>query len=275
MTLRLLFFAAILALQLAAQTPDRKQSRAERGREFLGLPPPPDPAAAERGTKIFAQNCAFCHGPKATGAEGPNLIRSTTVLHDEKGELIGPVVLKGRPDKGMPAFAGMTPDQLFDIAEFLHARVQEAANRSSYKILNVVTGDPKAGETFFKAHCTGCHSTTGNLAGVAGKYEPSELQAVFLYPDKSAPSVAVTVTAADGQTISGTLKRHDDFNISMVDSSGTFRSWPVDTVKLEIKDPLAGHRDLLPLYTDSDMHDVLAYLVTLKPERRPSESASK
>lgn len=275
MTLRLLFFAAILALQLAAQTPDRKQSRAERGREFLGLPPPPDPAAAERGSKIYAQNCAFCHGPKATGAEGPNLIRSTAVLHDEKGELIGSVVLKGRPDRGMPAFAGMTPDQLFDIAEFLHARVQEAANRSSYKILNVVTGDPKAGEAFFKNHCTGCHSATGNLAGVAGKYEPSNLQAVFLYPDKSAPPVAVTVTTMDGQTFSGTLKRHDDFDISMVDNSGTIHSWPVDKVKFKIKDPLAGHRELLALYTDADMHNVLAYLVTLKPEPQPSGSGSK
>lgn len=273
--MRLLFFAAILVFQLAAQTPDRKQSRAERGREFLGLPPPPDPAAAGRGAKIFALNCAFCHGPKATGAEGPNLVRSTTVLHDEKGELIGPVILKGRPDKGMPAFAGMTPDQLFDIAEFLHARVQEAANRSSYKILNVVTGDPKAGEAFFKDHCTGCHSATGNLAGIAAKYEPSDLQAVFLYPDKSAPPVAVTVTTADGQTVSGTLKRHDDFTISMVDNSGTVHSWPVDTVKVEIKDPLAGHRELLALYTDTDMHNVLAYLVTLKPETQSSGSASK
>lgn len=262
--MRLLFLAAILLLQLAAQTPDAKQSRVERGREFLGLPPPPDQAAAARGAKIFAQNCAFCHGPKATGAEGPNLIRSTIVLHDEKGEQIGPVVLNGRPDKGMPAFATMTPAQIFDIAEFLHARVQDAANRSSYKLLNVVTGDPKAGEAFFNAHCTSCHSATGDLAHIAGKYEAADLQALFLYPDKPAPPVKLTVTLPDGQTIAGTLKRQDDFNISMIDNSGTFHSWPVDAVKFEIEDPLAGHWQLLALYTDSDMHNVLAYLVTLK-----------
>ncbi|HEY7304197.1 MAG TPA: c-type cytochrome [Bryobacteraceae bacterium] len=273
--MRSLFLAAVLALQLASQTPDAKQSRVERGRQFLGLPPPPDPAAVERGAKVYAQNCAFCHGPKATGAEGPNLIRSTVVLHDEKGELIGPVVQNGRPDKGMPAFSGMTPAQVFDIAEFLHARVQEAANRSGYKILNVVTGDPKAGEAFFNAHCTSCHSAGGDLAGIASKYEPADLQAHFLYPDKAAPPVTITVTLQDGQVVSGTLKRQDDFNISMVDNSGTFHSWPVNSVKFEVKDPLEGHRKLLALYADSDMHNVLAYLVTLKSEPRPSGSVSK
>ncbi len=262
--MRLLFFAAILSLQLLAQTPEPKQSRVERGREFLGLPPPPDPAAAERGSKIFAQNCAFCHGAKATGAEGPNLIRSTVVLHDEKGELIGPVLLNGRPDKGMPAFPSLTPAQIFDVAEFLHARVQDAANRSSYKLLNVVTGDPKAGEAFFNAHCTSCHSATGDLAHIAGKYEPADLQAVFLYPDKVAPPDTVTVRLPDGQTLTGTLKRQDDFNISIIDKSGMFHSWPVNSVKFEINDPLAGHRQLLALYTDADMHNILAYLVTLK-----------
>ena len=262
--MRLLFLAVSLSLAIAAQTPAPKQSRVERGREFLGLPPPPDQAAAERGAKIFAQNCAFCHGQKATGAEGPNLIRSTVVLHDEKGELIGPVVLHGRPDKGMPAFSSMTQAQLYDIAEFLHARVQDAANRSSYKLQNIVTGDAKAGELFFQAHCTKCHSATGDLGHVGGKYEPSELQALFLYPDKVAPPVSLTVTLPNGQIISGTLKRQDDFNISMVDTSGVFHSWPNDSVRFEIKDPLAGHRDLLAIYTDADMHNLLAYLVTLK-----------
>lgn len=264
LALRLFVVAAILSLPLFAQTQEHKPSREERTREFLGLPPPPDAAAAARGAKIFAQNCAFCHGPKATGAEGPNLIRSSVVLHDNKGELIGPVVLKGRPDKGMPAFPSMSSEQVYDIAEFLHERVYEAANRGGYKILNVVTGDPKAGEAFFNAHCTKCHSATGDLAHIASKYQPAELQALFLYPDKSAPPVELTVTLPNGQVITGTLKRQDDFNISMVDNTGEFHSWPADSVKYEIKDPLAGHRELLATYTDADMHNVLAYLVTLK-----------
>jgi mono/diheme cytochrome c family protein len=261
---------AVLCVPLAAQSGSNgqhrdKQSRLERGREFLGLGAPPDQAAAQRGEKLFARNCAFCHGPKATGAEGPNLIRSTLVLHDQKGEEIGPVILKGRPDKGMPAFPSMTPDQLFDLAEFLHQRVYETVNRWGYQVQNVVSGDPQAGRAFFEAHCTSCHSATGDLAHIGGKYQPADLQALFLYPGtKLNPPVKLVVTLPTGERISGTLKRRDDFNVSMIDNTGAIRSWPEDAVTIQVENPLAGHLALLSVYTNSDMHNLLAYLVTLK-----------
>ncbi len=255
-----------------AQQPARAQSRLERGREFLGLPPPPDQAAAARGQKIFAATCGFCHGSNATGAEGPNLIRSTLVLHDEKGELIGPFLHKGRPDRGMPAFPNLTDSQMYDIAEFLHARVEEATNRFGYKIQNVVTGNAAEGKAFFDQHCVQCHSATGDLAHIAAGIEPADLQALFLYPsstigsngEKTPVPIEVTVTLPSGETVSGPLKRLDDFNVSMYDSAGVYHSWPRSEVKIEIKDPLAGHRELLAQYTDADVHNILSYLETLK-----------
>lgn len=249
-----------------------KQSRIDRGREFLGLGPVPDQAAAERGEKIFVATCGFCHGSNATGAEGPNLIRSTLVLHDEKGELIGPFLRKGRPDRGMPAFPSLTDAQFYDIAEFLHQRVEDTTNRFGYKIQNVNTGNPAEGKVFFDRNCSQCHSPTGDLAHIAAKVEPAELQSLFLYPsqtispngEKTAVPTQVTVTPPSGESVSGTLKRIDDFNISMYDSSGIFHSWPRSEVMVDIKDSLAGHRELLAKYTDADMHNVLAYLETLK-----------
>lgn len=265
---------ALVALQPASAQHTAPDARTERGRQFLGLAPPADPAAAARGLQIFTQNCAFCHGANATGAEGPDLLRSTIVLHDEKGETIGPVVLKGRPDKGMPSFASLTPAQIYDLAEFLHQRVEQVANRFGYKIQNVVTGDPTAGHAFFNGagHCGGCHSPTGDLAHVASKFEPPDLQAQFLYPTeppdkpskRSSIAPRVNIRLASGKTVSGTLKRIDDFDVSIWDSSGTYRSWPRDEVKVEIEDPLQAHRDLLSKYTDADMHNLLAYLETLK-----------
>jgi cytochrome c oxidase cbb3-type subunit III len=240
----------------------QNDTRPEHGRQFLGLAPPPDPAAAVRGQKLFVQNCGFCHGSNATGAEGPDLLRSTVVLHDEKGETIGPVLLKGRPDRGMPSFAGLTTDQIFDIAEFLHQRVEQAANRWGYKLQNVITGGRAAGEAFFRAHCISCHSPSGDLAHIASKFEPADLQARFLYPDGAAERVKVTLPS--GEVVAGRLKRLDDFSISIWDSGGAYRSWPLDTVKVEIDDPLKPHRELLSKYTDQDMHNVLAYLETLK-----------
>lgn len=246
----------------------------ERGRQFLGLGPPADPAAAARGHTLFAQDCAFCHGANATGAGGPDLLRSTIVLHDEKGETIGPVVLKGRADKGMPSFGGLTPAQIYDLAEFLHQRVEEAANRFGYKMQNIVTGDAKAGQEFFTGagHCSSCHSPTGDLAHIASKFEPPDLQAQFLYPTQRAGAenarnpfaLRAKVTLPSGETVSGTVKRMDDFEISVRDDSGRYRSWPRASLKVEIEDPLITHRELLSKYTDADMHNVLAYLETLK-----------
>lgn len=259
------------------QTPDTlkkqnpKPGRADSTAEFLGLGTAPDADAAARGAKLFSSNCAFCHGAKATGGEGPDLVRSALVLHDEKGNLIGQVVSKGRPDRGMPAFASFTPDQIYDIAEFLHMRIYESANRGTYKVQNVVTGNAQAGKAFFNGpgQCNTCHSPTGDLAHVASKYEPADLQAAFLYPAAVERSdeakLPVTVTLPSGQTISGTLKRLDDFNVAMYDSSGQYHSWPrTDGLKVEVKDPLEAHRKLLAKYTDTDMHNILAYLVTLK-----------
>jgi len=236
---------------------------ADRVRNFLGLPPPPDPEAAARGQKVYGQACAFCHGPNATGAEGPDLLRSTLVLHDDKGEKIGPFLQKGRPDRGMPAFANLSEPQAFDIAAFLHMRVEAAANRGGYQVQNVVTGDAKAGESYFNAQCKGCHSASGDLAHI-GQTDPAELQARFLYPDRNAPKVLATVTPASGQPITGTLKRLDDFEISLIDTEGSYRSFARSAGKLSLTDPLAAHRELLAKYSDADMHNILAYLVTLK-----------
>lgn len=273
---------AAAALPLLAQDEPPAAGRGGRGggggrggtREFLGLGPPPDAAAAARGEKLYAPSCGFCHGDKARGASGPNLVRSEVVLHDEKGELIGAVVSQGRPDKGMPAFAQFTKDQLYDIAQFLHMQVELVANRGTYKRLNVVTGDAKVGEAYFNGAggCKNCHSPTGDLAKIGARYAPDQLQTRFIWPGGGGfgggrgggSPQKVTVTVASGETISGTLKRQDDFDISMYDAQGNYHSWPRDSVKVQIEDKLAGHRELLAKYTDQDMHNLTAYLVTLK-----------
>ncbi len=238
-------------------------------REFLGLGPPPDAAAAARGEKLYEPNCAFCHGEKARGAEGPNLVRSPVVLHDEKGELIGATVSKGIPDKGMPAFSNFTPAQLSDIAQYLHLQVELVANRGTYKRLNVVTGDAKAGEAYFNGPggCTACHSVTGDLAHIGSRYQPEQLQTRFVWPGGrggAGRGQKVTVTLPSGQSITGTLKSQDDINISIYDSAGNYHSWPREAVKIDMDDRLAGHRQLLGKYTDADMHNLTAYLASLK-----------
>src|SRR5271170_4343524 len=130
-------------------TQQQEDPRGIRTREFLGLGRMPDARMAAEGAKIFASTCGFCHGENARGASGPDLLRSPVVLDDNQGELIGQTVHEGRPSKGMPAFPSLTGEQVRDLAEYLHLQVELAANRGTYKALNVVTGDAQAGEIYF------------------------------------------------------------------------------------------------------------------------------
>jgi len=260
--------ALLAALPLIAQDIPPPTGRGGNTREFLGLGPAPDAAAASRGEKLYAPNCAFCHGEKARGAAGPNLVRSALVLHDENGELIGPAVAAGFPDKGMPAFPNFAQSQLRDIAQYLHLQVELVANRGTYKRLNVVTGDAKAGEAYFNGPggCNACHSAAGDLAHIGSRYQPEQLQTRFIWPagGRGAARQKVTVTLPSGESIIGTLKAQDDINVSMYDAAGNYRSWPREGLKIEIEDRLAGHRQLLEKYTDADMHNLTAYLTRLK-----------
>jgi len=235
----------------------------------------------ENGKKTFSANCAFCHGSNAKGGEsGPDLLRSVVVLHDENGEGIAPVVRNGRPDKGMPKF-DLSTEQISDIAAFLHDRVRAAAIRGTYQILNIVVGNAKSGEAYFNGagKCTGCHSIAGDLAHIGSKYDAVTIQQKLLMPRESrrygrrteaaAPETApvtATVTLPSGETVSGKLEHIDDFSISLIDAAGDRHSFlrDGDTPKIELHDPLQAHTDLLKQYTDSDIHNLTAYLLTLK-----------
>ena len=248
-------------------------------RTAMGIGAPPNPEAAARGQKSFVATCGFCHGTNATGgAQGPNLVRSTMVLHDQgTGKEIAPVIRNGRPDKGMPGFAKFTDDQVHDIAQFLLGRTQAAANRMEYTIQNIVTGDAHAGEAYFQAHCATCHSPSGDLAHIANKFDPVALEGRFLYPANNPYGMGpppdprarkhVTVTLPSGATCSGVLVHIDDFSVALRDDAGAYRSWLYDDIpgmRVEVHDPLEQHLKLLRQYSDAEMHNILAYLETLK-----------
>jgi mono/diheme cytochrome c family protein len=238
---------------------------------------PGDPAAIARGKTIYSVNCQFCHGADIRGGDsGPSLLRSALVLDDQHGELITPVVQNGRPDAGMPKFS-FTKEQVADVAAFLHTFRAAGYDESRIKPPSIVVGDAKAGEAFFNARCGSCHSPTGDLRGVASKIaDPRVLQQTWLMPGSGGgrggpspvqvPPTTVIVTLPSGEKIEGRLDRVDDFVVSLTTEDGTHRSFRTsgDTPKVEIKDPLQPHRDLLKVYRDSDIHNVTAYLVTLK-----------
>jgi cytochrome c oxidase cbb3-type subunit III len=257
-----------------AENPARAQ---ENGPRF-------DQAAVERGQQVYVAQCGFCHGSNATGGQsGPDLIRSVLVIGDENGKQLGEFLKEGRPDKGMPKF-DLKDEQVKDIATFLHQRIYAVADRGSYKILNILIGDAKAGEAYFNGagKCNTCHSPTGDLAGIGAKYDPVALQGRIVMPrgrffggprgrgarDSQAFRTfpTVTVTISPGKSYNGLLLRITDFDVILRDADGVFRSFTRDgdTPKVEVKDPLQAHVDMLAKWKDSDIHNMTAYLVTLK-----------
>jgi cytochrome c oxidase cbb3-type subunit 3 len=225
-------------------------------------------AAVQRGQKDFESRCAFCHGTDATGGRGPDLVRSKLVADDAGGNLIGGVILNGRPAKGMPAFS-MAPAQIKDIAAFLHSRVLAAMHSRSrggdvYSLSRLLTGNAAEGKAYFDGpgRCSACHSPTGDLAHIAAKYTPLKLELRMLYPRGITPTV--TVTLRSGKHLTGKLVHLDEFSVALRDSSGWYRSFSRDQVQVEVHDPLAAHQALLNKLTQDDMHNLFAYLETLK-----------
>jgi len=224
-----------------------------------------DSAAIERGRELFASHCGFCHGAQAMGTEqAPPLARNRLTAKDKNGEILGPIIQSGRPSQGMPAFSSLTSLQISDIVSFLHARAREIRGPQVPEE-SLLVGNARAGEAYFHGagNCSKCHSIAGDLKGIANKYSPLLLVTAFLTPRPQ--PIRVHVVQASGEALSGVLVYADEFVISFRDSTGEYRSFSRGTLKsVRIDDPLATHKQQMTAYSDDDIHNVLAYLVTLK-----------
>ena len=239
--------------------------------------PAGDPVQIARGKALYGVHCNFCHGSDARGGEGgPNLIRTEVVLNDQKGELLAPIVQQGQGE--MPPFK-ISNEQIADIATYIHSFPVGGYDVSRMTPLSIVVGDPKAGEAYFAKTCASCHSVGGDLKAIGGRIaDAKQLQQTWLMPGGGrggfgggqqlalkVPPTTVTVTTANGQKTEGVLNRIDDFHVTLTNSDGqrTFTR-NGDSPKVEINDPLKPHRELLGRYSDKDIHNVTAYLVTVK-----------
>jgi cytochrome c oxidase cbb3-type subunit 3 len=258
------------------------------------------PEVIERGGTLYGINCRLCHGADLRGGDlgGVNLLRSQLVLNDQAGELIYPVVHEGRNRPGQPAMPPLPlpEDDVKAIAAYIHSVAATMAGQGGPPPgpaveLNIVVGDAASGQKYFAANCASCHSADGDLKGIASRYSsPTQLQNAWVAgggaggrgrggrggpaaadlfdmgTERVPKPVTVTVTAADGQRYEGRLDRIDDFYVSLIQEDGTVKTFrrTGNTPAVQITDPLEGHKKLLVRYSDKDMHDVTAYLVTLK-----------
>ena len=231
-------------------------------------------AQVDAGRVLFGAQCGFCHGRDAFGGEtGPDLTRSTLVASDVRGDKLAPHLRAGRIEKGMPAFT-LPDDDIAALVAYIHEQKKRAdsavGGRRAVDPSDLQTGNAAAGQRYFANACARCHSPTGDLAGVATRHVGLPLLRRMLYPtpggrdDPSRVPQTVRVTLGNGQVVTGKLAHRDEFTIALLDERGWTRSWSTDRVKFTVDDPLEAHVEQLAKYTDSDMHDVLAYLQTLR-----------
>jgi len=277
--------AALLAITIVSAT---AQGRGGRVGGFVPgqTRPPFDAIQIERGKSVYGIACQGCHGPDLRGGDlgGPNLLRSQVALSDKDGEKIIPIIQGSRQDTGMPAIP-MSPEDAKAVATYVRSVLETLGRQGMPPSIgkaapSVLVGDAREGQAFFTAKCAGCHSPTGDLQGVAGRFPDAKaLQNAWVsggggrggrgggVPGTiTARTVMVTVTLPSGEKVEGRLGRIDDFLVTVGLADGTMRTFRRDgnVPKVDVRDPMKGHRDLLAVYTDKDMHDVTAYLVTLK-----------
>ena len=271
--------------------PAAPAAQAPPARRFGGLVPGQqrpagDPAQIARGKTLYGISCTGCHGADLRGGDmgGPNLLRSQVALSDRDGELIVPIIQGARQNAGMPAIP-MSPEDGKAVAVYIRSVVATIGNQGRPPSIgkaapSVLVGDAARGQAYFAAKCASCHSATGDLQGIAtrvpdakalqnfwvasggrGRRGPAQASA-----SDSRRTVMVTVTLPSGEKVDGKLYRIDDFYVTVGLDDGTERTFrrEGDVPKVEVRDPMQIHRDLLAVYTDKDMHDVTAYLVTLK-----------
>jgi cytochrome c oxidase cbb3-type subunit 3 len=224
------------------------------------------PETLKAGEAAFGQNCAFCHGRDTGGGEsGPDLTRSKLVTEDVEGDKIGPVIRNGKG--AMPKFA-VSDQELTSLVAFIHnqKRIAESltGGRKGVDTADLKTGNVEKGKAYFNGAgtCSTCHSATGDLAHVAKKHEGLQLMQRTLYPRGA--TAKLTITTPTGETVTGVRAYEDEFTVALKDSTGRYRSWPVSKVKIKVDAPAEAHVDLLPKYTDADLHDLMTYLLTLQ-----------
>jgi cytochrome c oxidase cbb3-type subunit 3 len=288
-----LFAAAFVGMSTAAPASAPQGTPAARGAGpapagpggpgrggFVAYPPraPGNPAAIERGKTQWGVHCTFCHGPDARGGDGggPNLLRSSAMLDDQNGELIAPIVQKGR---GAMAAIPLSTEQIADIAAFLHSI--PVSSRTGPSTLDILVGDVKKGETYVAQTCAKCHARSALRTFAEKLDDPRTLQQMWLMPGSGGrgfapstapiprPPITALVTLPTGERVEGRVEYIDDFGVTLLmanDERRTIKTFGT-TARVEMRDPLQPHKELLPIYTDSDIHNVTAYLASLRERR--------
>jgi mono/diheme cytochrome c family protein len=241
--------------------------------------------AIERGLTAYNTSCGYCHGARAKGGNaGPDLISSDVSLHDEDGVGMAEYLKGAVHQKAVKT--DLAQSAVYDIAAYIHSRIIVAAvtREEAHPDEVLKAGNAQAGQAYFNGAggCAKCHAVDGNLKGIGAKYDPITLQDKIVNPRAgggrggrggpgapAAPNptaITATVTLPDGKTVKGLPLLVTDFDVTLRLDDGSTQTWARNNgiPKVELNDPLAAHVEIMKKLKDSDMHNLTAYLATVK-----------
>ena len=229
----------------------------------------------EAGGKLFAASCAVCHGVRAQGGRGPNLVQRYS-WHPLDDEALFKTIKDGVPSAGMPA-ARVPEDDLWRLTAFVRSLTSPAAETP-------VTGDPTSGESLYwgKGGCSGCHRIRGrggplgpDLTNVGATRPLALIREALLDPDADGWQnyQSIKVVLKDGSTLQGVARNRNNYSIQIQDAQGKVHLVQVGDVKeMELgRSPMP--KDFEKRLSPQEIDDLLAYLS--RQSIRPPEPKPK
>jgi cytochrome c oxidase cbb3-type subunit III len=228
----------------------------------------PDEIAA--GKRIFAAQCAWCHGTDGVGGSGPSLQRATLRHARQDTDLVA-IVRTGIPGTEMPGSQlSMTETMAWRTAAYVRS-----LGRASRE---VIRGDAQRGAAVYEAKgCQTCHVLNGRgtavgpeLTRIGALRGATYLREAMVKPEAARPPGYLVVRASTraGTELRGIRVDEDVFWIHVRDAAGKVHA-------LEKKHLVQLDRELtatlMPSYasllTADELDDLVAYLSSRQDER--------
>jgi putative heme-binding domain-containing protein len=218
----------------------------------------------QNGSRLYAGQCAQCHGANGDTVSGINLRRGQfrRAMSDED---LRRTITIGIPGTGMPPF-NLQPSEIDGLIAFIRAGFDVGGTA-------VKVGDAARGQPLFegKGQCGSCHRVNGkgprvapDLSDIGALRSPAQLHRSLTAPTTQMMPInrPVRIVTRDGKTIRGRRLNEDTYTVQVIDEKEQLLS--ID--KTDIKEFEAAKASPMPqaALSSEELADVIAYLLSLR-----------
>jgi putative heme-binding domain-containing protein len=224
------------------------------------------PADIEYGSRLYAAQCATCHGATGDAVAGIDLRRGTfrNVFTDQD---LTRVITNGVPGTGMLGFK-------FDASE-LAGIVAYLRNMNTFDAGSVKPGDAGRGRSVFegKGACRRCHRVGAegarvapDLSDIGSIRSAGSLQRSLVSPDSQMMPInrPVRLVTRNGTVINGRRLNEDTYTVQLIDD----RERLLSLSKADLREYTILTTSPMPSFEKTlgadELADLLAYLLSLK-----------